>query len=196
MIRVWVRFEVSFRVSFWVRFESELIKTQIEISGDIKTSSEYKSFANGSDLIFFLQFMDIGEPDLEPQSQRNYRKKGLSRRQCINKRFCRNLQDNGYCRNFCREIHSKCIFSWLSLRSKPYCLLHMVEALHCLFNCWTSSHDAVNTNFYSLWFVPTRNRTRINRFSSRRSVYMTTYRYTSSVWLSWTVKNFQAETAL
>ena len=41
-------------------------------------------------------------------------------------------------------------------------------------NCWTSSREAVNTNFYSLWFGPTGNRTRVYRFSSRRSINSTT----------------------
>ena len=34
----------------------------------------------------------------------------------------------------------------------------------------------VNTNFYSLWFDPTENRTRVYRFSSRRSIHSTTNR--------------------
>ena len=34
--------------------------------------------------------------------------------------------------------------------------------------------EAVNTNFYSLWFDPTGNRTQVYRFSSRRSIYSTT----------------------
>ena len=34
----------------------------------------------------------------------------------------------------------------------------------------------VNTNFYNLWFDPTRNRTRAYRFSSRRSIHSTTDR--------------------
>ena len=32
------------------------------------------------------------------------------------------------------------------------CLPHTVEASHCPFNCWTSSRQAVITNFYSVWF--------------------------------------------
>ena len=32
----------------------------------------------------------------------------------------------------------------------------------------------MNTNFYSLWCDPTGNRTRVYRFSSRRSIYSTT----------------------
>ena len=51
-----------------------------------------------------------------------------------------------------------------------------MEASHCPFNCWTSSREAVNTNFYSLWFDPTGNRTRVCRFSSRRSIHSTTDR--------------------
>ena len=44
------------------------------------------------------------------------------------------------------------------------------------FNCWTSSSEAVNINFYRLWFDPTGNRTRVYRFSSRRSTHSTTER--------------------
>ena len=51
-----------------------------------------------------------------------------------------------------------------------HCLPHTVEASHCPFNCWTSSRKAVNTNFCSLWLDPTRNRTRVCHFSSRRSI--------------------------
>ena len=58
----------------------------------------------------------------------------------------------------------------------PTCLPHTAEASHCPFNCWTSSREAVNTNFYSLWFDPTGNRTRVYRFSSRRSIHSTTDR--------------------
>ena len=43
----------------------------------------------------------------------------------------------------------------------PICLPHTMEASHCPFNCWTSSREAVNTNFYSLWFDSTGNRTRV-----------------------------------
>ena len=42
---------------------------------------------------------------------------------------------------------------------------HTVEASYCFFfQCWTSSREAVNANFYSLWFDPTWNRTRVYRF--------------------------------
>ena len=58
----------------------------------------------------------------------------------------------------------------------PICLLHTMEASHCPFTCWTSSRKAVNTNFYSLWFDPTGNRTRVYRISSRRSIHSTTDR--------------------
>ena len=34
----------------------------------------------------------------------------------------------------------------------------------------------MNTNFYSLWFDPTRNQTRVFRFSSRRCIHSTTDR--------------------
>ena len=37
------------------------------------------------------------------------------------------------------------------------CLPHKVEPSHCPFYCWPSSREAVNTNFYSLWFDPTGN---------------------------------------
>ena len=43
----------------------------------------------------------------------------------------------------------------------PICLLHTMEASHCPFNCWTSSREPVNTNFYNLWFDSTGNRTRV-----------------------------------
>ena len=59
----------------------------------------------------------------------------------------------------------------------PICLPHTMEASHCPFNCWTSSREAVNTNFYSLWFDSTGNRTRVYRFSSRRSIHSTTDRF-------------------
>ena len=58
----------------------------------------------------------------------------------------------------------------------PTCLPHTAEASHCPFNCWTSSRKAMNTNFYSLWLDPTGNRTRVYRFSSRRSIHSTTDR--------------------
>ena len=35
------------------------------------------------------------------------------------------------------------------------------------------SREAVNTNFYSLWFDPTANRTRVHRFSSIRTIFST-----------------------
>ena len=37
--------------------------------------------------------------------------------------------------------------------------------------------EAVNINFYSLWFDQTGNRTLVYRFSSRRSIHSTTDRY-------------------
>ena len=58
----------------------------------------------------------------------------------------------------------------------PTCLPHTVKASHCSFQCLTSSKEAVNTNFYSLWFDPTGNRIRIYRFSSRRSIHSKTDR--------------------
>ena len=60
------------------------------------------------------------------------------------------------------------------------CLPHTAEASHCPFNCWTSSKEAVNTNFYSLWFDPAGNRTRVYRFSSKRSIHSTTDRFTKT----------------
>ena len=65
----------------------------------------------------------------------------------------------------------------------PTCLPHTAEASHCSFNCWTSSREAVKTNLYCLWFDPTGNRTRVYRFSSRRSIHSTTDR------LSWATRN-------
>ena len=54
---------------------------------------------------------------------------------------------------------------------------HTRWRLHAVpLNCWTSSREAVNTNFYSLWFDSTGNRTRVYRFSSRRSIHSTTDR--------------------
>ena len=63
----------------------------------------------------------------------------------------------------------------------PICLPHTMEASHCPFSCWTPSREAVNTNFYSLWFDSTGNRTRVYRFSSRRSIHSTTDRLTWSI---------------
>ena len=59
---------------------------------------------------------------------------------------------------------------------RPTCLSHTAEASHCPFNCWTSSREDVNSNFYSLWFDPTGNRTQVYRFSSRSSTHSTTDR--------------------
>ena len=49
-------------------------------------------------------------------------------------------------------------------------LPHTVESSHYHFSCRTRSKEAVNTNFHSLWFGPTGNRTQIYRFSNRRSI--------------------------
>ena len=38
---------------------------------------------------------------------------------------------------------------------------------------WTSSRKVVNTSFYRVWFDPIRNRTRVYRFSNRRSIHST-----------------------
>ena len=56
----------------------------------------------------------------------------------------------------------------------PICQPLKVEASHCPFNCWTSSKEAANTNFYCRWFNPTGHRTRVCRFSSTRSIHLTT----------------------
>ena len=57
---------------------------------------------------------------------------------------------------------------WRDLLSQAAtCLPLTAEAPHCPFNCWTSSREAVNTNFYSLWFDPTGNQTWVYCFSSR-----------------------------
>ena len=40
------------------------------------------------------------------------------------------------------------------------------------FYYWTSIKEAVNTNFYSLWFDLIWNRTQFYRFSSKRSLYL------------------------
>ena len=37
-----------------------------------------------------------------------------------------------------------------------------------------SSRDAANTNFNSLWFIPTGNRARVCSFSSKRFIHSTT----------------------
>ena len=58
----------------------------------------------------------------------------------------------------------------------PTCLLHTVTISHCLFNGYTLSSEAVNTNLYSFWFVSNRNRTRIYCFRSRPSICLTTVR--------------------
>ena len=67
-------------------------------------------------------------------------------------------------------------FSFDSSCHLPTCLPHQAETSHCPFYCWTSSKEAVNTNFYSLWFDPTAKRTRVYRFSSRRFFHSTTDR--------------------
>ena len=59
----------------------------------------------------------------------------------------------------------------------PTYLPHTAEASYCPFNCGTSSREAVNTNFCSLSFDPTGNRTQVYRFSSRRSMHSTTDRF-------------------
>ena len=49
-----------------------------------------------------------------------------------------------------------------------------MAASHGRFVYWTTGKEAVNTNFYSLWFDPTGNQTRVYRFSSRSSIHSTT----------------------
>ena len=39
------------------------------------------------------------------------------------------------------------------------------------FQYWTSNKEAVSTNFYSLWFDPTRYWTRVYCFSNKRSIH-------------------------
>ena len=67
-------------------------------------------------------------------------------------------------------------FCVLGIGLEP-CALDSTSASYCPFNCWTSSREAVNTNFYSIWFDPTGNRTRVYRFSSRPSIHLTTNRF-------------------
>ena len=63
------------------------------------------------------------------------------------------------------------------------CPPHTAEASHCPLNCWTPSREAVNTNFSSLWFDPTRNQTRAYRFGSRRFIHSTTsLSFSNSIW--------------
>ena len=69
--------------------------------------------------------------------------------------------------------YGKIVFHSISYHALP----HTVEASHCSFNCRTSSREAVNTNFFSLWFDPTGNQTRVYRFNSRRSIHSTTVSY-------------------
>ena len=56
----------------------------------------------------------------------------------------------------------------------PTCLPHAVETSRCPFQCWISSREAVNTNFYSLWFDLTGNWNSVYCFSSRCSIHSTT----------------------
>ena len=55
-----------------------------------------------------------------------------------------------------------------------------LHSLHFPF-CWASSRKAVNTNFYSLWFDPTWNRTLVYRFSCKPSIHSTTDRFVTKV---------------
>ena len=47
---------------------------------------------------------------------------------------------------------------------------HSVEPSNCPFNCWTSSREAVNTNFYCHWFDSSGNLTQVYRFRSACSL--------------------------
>ena len=53
----------------------------------------------------------------------------------------------------------------------------------CPFYCWTSSREAVNTNFYSLWFDSAGNRTWVYHISSRRSIHSTIISITNHFWV-------------
>ena len=64
------------------------------------------------------------------------------------------------------------------------------------FNCWTSSREAVNSNFYSLWFDPTGNRTKVYRFSSRLSIHSTTDRFKVWKMVVWKKKTLRRSTSL
>ena len=44
------------------------------------------------------------------------------------------------------------------------CLPHTVEAAYCLYNAERQTRETVNASFYSVWFDPTGNQTRVNRF--------------------------------
>ena len=55
-----------------------------------------------------------------------------------------------------------------------YSLPHTVEIPHYPINCWSSSREAVNSNFYSVSFDPTGIRSLVYRFSSRRFIHSTT----------------------
>ena len=54
------------------------------------------------------------------------------------------------------------------------CQLYAVAVSHCPFQCWTSRKEVIKIDFYSLWFDPTANRTRVYLFSCSRSVHSTT----------------------
>ena len=47
----------------------------------------------------------------------------------------------------------------------------------------------MNTNFYSLWFDPTGNRTPVYRFSSRRSIHSTTDTLLALLFSLWALRN-------
>ena len=105
----------------------------------------------------------------------------VTARVAINYRACHCYRLNCYCN--CNHIlftklpwpgDSEGTF-WSSSQAAT-CLPHTAEASHCPFICWTSSREAVNTNFYDLLFDPTVNRTRVYRFSSRRFIHSTTDR--------------------
>ena len=56
------------------------------------------------------------------------------------------------------------------------CLPQTVEGLNWQFLLQRSSRDAVNTNFFILWFDLIGNRTRVYHFSSKRFIHSTTDR--------------------
>ena len=70
------------------------------------------------------------------------------------------------------------LFNELLFFAHLYCLPYTMVALHCLFNYWMSSWEAIITKFYILWFDSTGNRTQVFRFSSICSVHST---YLSSI---------------
>ena len=52
---------------------------------------------------------------------------------------------------------------------------HMVEASQCPLFIAELLAGKVKSNFYRLWFDPSRSRTRVDSFSTRRSIDLTSY---------------------